>query len=170
MKVSNRERCLPGAGQHRAGNVRRESTSTMLQINPTNQPPGLYWQSLFQGQPVLTPIGAGWFLSYLDNATSALSIGQVSLLDQTQQIVVVRPLNASPFEAAQWDRIPFQHVQGAGYRLLKLPNQAVIGIGTRVVHLVESRDLIGAIRRQERWVSVIRESPHTRAWSLDETE
>lgn len=139
----------------------------MLQINPTGQPPGLYWQSIFRGQLVLTPIGPGWFLSYFDDTTSAVSIGQMSLLDQAQQIVVVRPLDA---EAAQQSSVPFRYIQSAGYRLLQLPNQAVSGKGTRVVHLVESRDRIGAIRRQEHWTTVRRESASTRAWRLYETE
>jgi hypothetical protein len=141
-----------------------------LHINPAGQPPGLYWEASFQGQPVFTPITAGWFVSYLDANTLAPSIGQMSLLYREQEIVVVRPLNASALDTAQWLRIGFAQVQSAGYRLLKLSNQAVVGTGTRTVSLVARGDLIGAIKRQEGWLPVAREHPLTRAWSLQSAE
>ncbi len=137
-----------------------------LRINPISRPAGLYWESTFQNQPVSVPITAGWFLSYLDATAPGMSIGHVSLLYSEQQTVVVCPLNASPFDASQWLRLSFNQVKSAGYRLHKLSNQVVSGTGTRTVNVVALGDLIGTIRRQEGWLSVRRENPHTRAWTL----
>jgi hypothetical protein len=137
-----------------------------LRINPVGQTPGLYWESLFQGQSVVVAITTGWYLSFVTVGAAGTSIGQLSFLYRDQQIVVVRPLNASSFDASQWLRIPFDQVQSAGYRLSKLTNQAVIGTGTRTVNLVAPGDLIGTIKRQEGWLTVIREHPLTRTWSL----
>ena len=141
-----------------------------LRINPEGLGAGLYWESTFQRQLVSVPITAGWFLTYLDASAPEMLIGQVCLLSPEQQIVVVRQLNASAFDASQWLRITFDQVKSAGYRLHKLSNQAISGTGTRTVNVVALGDLIGAIRRQEGWFAVVREHPHSRAWSLQSAE